>query len=138
MEGTCRWENATRAWLQKHRRGPTKKGGTWHLPRHPYLTTHSCACDTGSQVAFVSQEKRLVEKGCEKWQVGFPKSMWKDDVWQQRWASILVEFGEPGLTKEGKFRKHSRYMTLEKAEQMVVELVPHPHTNPNPPLSALP
>ena len=101
------------------------------LPRHPYLTAHSCACDTGPQVAFVNQEARKSVPR-DKWQVHVPRALRKSADWQTRWASILKKHREDGWTKGGEFKAHSQYKSLEEAEQMVVELVPHPHTNPSP------
>ena len=68
----------------------------------------------------------------DKWQVHVPRALRKSADWQTRWASVLHEHRESGWTKEGEFKAHSKYKSLEEAEQMVVELVPHPHTNPSP------
>ena len=101
------------------------------LPRHPYLTAHSCACDTGPQVAFVNQEARKSVPR-DKWQVHVPRALRKSADWQTRWASILIKHREDGWTKGGEFKAHSQYKSLEEAEQMVFELAPPPHTNPSP------
>jgi len=79
----------------------------------------------------VNQEARKSVPS-DKWQVHVPRALRKSADWQTRWASVLSNHKEDGWTKGGEFKAHSKYKSLEEAEQMVVELVPHPHTNPSP------